>query len=68
MSKLTQLGESQITHSPHDVLTIQLVQPADLPAFVQITWPLQPTVLHPRRFPDASATLTRMTASCRPMR
>jgi hypothetical protein len=35
MSKTTMLGESQITRSAHDTITVELVEPADLTAFVQ---------------------------------
>jgi hypothetical protein len=34
MSKTTMLGESQITRSPHETITVELVEPADMPAFV----------------------------------
>jgi hypothetical protein len=60
MSQVTQLGESQLTHSPHDTITIQLVEPADLPAFVQVTWPLQPTILDPKTFGDSASVIVRM--------
>jgi hypothetical protein len=60
MSQITQLGESQVTHSSHDLIEIQLVQPADLPAFVRIAWPLQPTVIDPKSFGDAASVIVRL--------
>jgi hypothetical protein len=63
MSKTTTLAESQITQSPHDVVTIELVnpEPDDLPPFVQITWPLQPTLIDdPGRFRDTAAAIVQM--------
>jgi hypothetical protein len=47
----TTLAEGAITPSPHNTVTVELVQPADLPAFVQITWPEAPTVCDPRASP-----------------
>jgi hypothetical protein len=60
MSKQTTLGETQITPSPHDVVTVQLIEPADLPAFVQTTWPLQPSVIAPRNFGDTAAAVVKL--------
>jgi hypothetical protein len=54
------LGESQLTQSPHNVVTVELVQPDDLPAFVQISWPLQPTVLDPSSFGDSAALIVKL--------
>ena len=48
MSKTTMLGETQLTQSPNNVVTIELVAPDDMPATVKITWPLLPTVVDPR--------------------
>lgn len=63
MSHTTMLGETQLTQSPHNVVTIELVAPDDMPATVKITWPLLPTVVDPRRFPDTAAVVARMFAS-----
>jgi hypothetical protein len=63
VSKSTTLGESQITPSPHNAVTVELIEADGVPAVVIVQWPLQPTVLHPRRFPDAAATLARMFAT-----
>jgi hypothetical protein len=61
MANVTTLGEAQITRSPHETtITVELVQPADLPAFVQVTWPLQPTVLDPSSFGDSASVIVKL--------
>jgi hypothetical protein len=61
MSKTTTLGESQITQSTHDVVSVELVQPDDMPARVLIHWPLHgPTVVDPQRFGDAARELVKL--------
>jgi hypothetical protein len=39
MSKTTTLGETQLTQSPHDVVSVRLDEPGDLPPTVLIHWP-----------------------------
>jgi hypothetical protein len=60
VSKSTILAESQITPSPHETVTVELVEPADMPAFVQVSWPLQPSVIDPGRFRDTAAVMVRL--------
>ena len=48
MSKITELASSTINGA--DSITIELVEPADMPAIVRITWPSQPTVMGPQAF------------------
>jgi hypothetical protein len=60
MTKQTTLGESQIT--PSDTISVELIAPDSMPAIVKITWPLQPTVCDPRRFPEIAATIARLFA------
>jgi hypothetical protein len=62
MSKSTSLAEGQITPSPHDVVTVVLVQPDDMPAVIRISWPLHPTVCDPRRFPQLAGDVAHMFA------
>jgi hypothetical protein len=71
MSNITPLAESQINRSIRDVVTIELVEPDDRPAFpvigtpptfVRIVWPVQPTVLDPTHFPDVAATVAQLFA------
>jgi hypothetical protein len=60
VSKVTPLASSQITAT--DTLTIELIEADETPAVVIVRWPVKPTVLHPRRFPDAAATIARLFA------
>jgi hypothetical protein len=60
MSKVTELASSQIT--PSDTLAVELVEADETPAVVIIRWPVKPSVVHPRRFPDTAATIARLFA------
>lgn len=61
MSKVTTLASGQI--NGHDSITVELVEANETPAVVIVTWPLKPTVLHPRRFPDVAAVVARLFAT-----
>jgi hypothetical protein len=60
VSKVTPLASNQITAS--DTITVELIEADEIPAVVIVSWPVKPTVLHPRRFPDAAATIARLFA------
>jgi hypothetical protein len=60
MSKQTILASGEITRSPRHTITVELLEPDGVPAVVRIGWPLQPTVVDPRRFPDTAAVIVRM--------
>jgi hypothetical protein len=60
VSKVTPLASNQITAS--DTITVELIEADETPAVVIVGWPVKPTVLHPRRFPDAAATIARLFA------
>jgi hypothetical protein len=60
MSQITELASGQIT--PSEAITVELVARDSMPAIVKITWPLQPTVCDPRRFPDIAGTIARLFA------
>jgi hypothetical protein len=62
-SPITALAEGQITPSPHDVVTVELVTPDGMPPTVRISWPLQPTVCSPRRYTEVAATVMRLLAN-----
>jgi hypothetical protein len=49
--------------SPHNVISIELVEADETPAVVIVTWPTKPTVLHPRRFHDVAAMVARLFAT-----
>jgi hypothetical protein len=61
MSKQTPLAEGQITAT--DTITVELIEDDETPAVVIIRWPDKPSVIHPRRFPDTPAMLTRLFAT-----
>jgi hypothetical protein len=62
MSKVTELASGQITRT--DALTIDLVQPTDMPPAVLIRWPVAPSVLAatPRAIAKVAAALMRIMA------
>jgi hypothetical protein len=55
------LASGTITPSG-DMIEIALIQPDGMPAMVRVAWPLQPTVVDPRRFPDTAAVVVRLFA------
>ena len=61
MSKVTELATGQITAT--ETITVELIEANETPAVVIIRWPARPSVLHPRRFPDAAAVLARLFAA-----
>jgi hypothetical protein len=54
------LASNQITAT--DTITVELIEADETPAVVIVSWPAKPTVLHPRRFPDAAATVAQLFA------
>jgi hypothetical protein len=57
---ISPLASSQINHS--DQLSIELIEPADLPPMVRITWPLQASLIDPKAFPDVAAAIAQLFA------
>jgi hypothetical protein len=55
----TPLASSQINH---DEPKIELVEPDTMPAMVRIVWPVQSTVVDPKRFPDVAAAIAQLFA------
>jgi hypothetical protein len=60
MSQITELAEAQVTQTPHDVVSVELVQPDDLSAIVRVTWPEQPSIVDPKGFGETAAALVKM--------
>jgi hypothetical protein len=60
VSQITQLASGAITAV--DTITIELVEADETPAVVIVRWPVKPTVLHPRRFPDVAAAIAQLFA------
>ena len=46
----------------HDTVSIELLEPADLPPMVRIVWPLQASLIDPKAFPDAAAAIAQLFA------
>jgi hypothetical protein len=56
---ITPLASSQINH---DQVRIELIEPEAMPAMVRIVWPSAPSVVDPKRFPDAAAAIAQLFA------
>jgi hypothetical protein len=46
-----------------DTITTKLIQPADHPPIVRITWPARATIIPPARFTAAAAEAARLFAA-----
>jgi hypothetical protein len=46
----------------HDSISIELLEPADLPPMVRVVWPLQASLIDPKAFPDAAAAIPQLFA------
>ena len=67
MQEITQLAFAQLT--PTDQLVVQLVKPRTRAVerslhrtVVRVVWPLQPTVIDAREFPETAAVVVRLFA------
>jgi hypothetical protein len=40
MPEVTPLAEAQLSRSSHDIITIELVEPANVPPKIKVSWPL----------------------------
>jgi hypothetical protein len=60
MSQVTVLATAQLTAT--DAIAIELIETDETPAVVIVRWPAEPTVNHPRRFPDMAAVAARVFA------
>ena len=58
-SPITPLAGAQIGH---DRIAVELVEPHSMPAVVRVVWPPKPTVIDPKAFPDAAATIAQLFA------
>jgi hypothetical protein len=54
----TQLAHGKITNA--DALTIELVQPPDMPPIIRIRWPDKPSLCPPSQFDAAVAAAMRI--------
>jgi hypothetical protein len=62
-NQTTQLASGLI--NGHDRLTVELVEPADLPVTILITWPAKPSVTDPAKFTALVAATIRVLADAR---
>jgi hypothetical protein len=53
-SPITPLASAEVNH---DQLAIELIEPDGMPPAVRITWPPQPTIIKPERFPEVAAAI-----------
>ena len=58
-SPITPLASAEVNH---DHLKVELIEPDGMPPMVKITWPPQPTIIKPERFPDVAAQLSQLFA------
>jgi hypothetical protein len=65
MDSVHGVGQASGQINGADSILIELVEADETPAVVIVTWPVKPTVLHPRRFPTA---LTLRHAPSQPLR
>ena len=61
MPNRTELATGQITNS--DKLTIELIEPPEQPAVVQIRWPDKPSLYPPAQFDQAVAAAMRVLSN-----
>jgi hypothetical protein len=56
---ITPLASAQINH---DTITIELVEPDSRPPMVRVVWPLQASLIDPKRFPDSASAVATLFA------
>jgi hypothetical protein len=61
MNQTTQLASGLM--NGHDRLTIELVEPPDLPAAVLIRWPAKPSITTPDAYANAAAAVMQVLAA-----
>jgi hypothetical protein len=61
MNQTTQLASGLI--NGHDRLTVELVQPPDLPAAVLIRWPQKPSITTPDAYSNVAAAAMQILAA-----
>jgi hypothetical protein len=63
MSQTTTLAEGQLTRSPHDTITVELIEPANASAMIAIQWPLKATLVSASQYEYAAAAAMRILAN-----
>ena len=65
MTQSTTLAQGLINGA--DTITIELIQPADMPAVVRVVWPTAPTITTPARYLEVASTAMRLLAEASTM-
>jgi hypothetical protein len=63
MSKIIELASGQFTPSPHNTISIELIEPVGGQAIVRVTWPLQPTITSAAKYAEMAAVAMRILAN-----
>jgi hypothetical protein len=58
---ITTLSAGQINGA--DTLTVELMQPADMPIVIMVRWPAAPTITTPGKLNETAATVMRILAN-----
>jgi hypothetical protein len=61
MNQTTQLASGRI--NGHDRLTIELVQPPDMPAAILLRWPQKPSITTPDAYSNVAAAAMQILAA-----
>jgi hypothetical protein len=56
------LSAGTINHSAAE-LVVELIEPANNPSIIRITWPARASIIPPSRFNQVAADLTRLIAA-----
>jgi hypothetical protein len=59
--KPIQLASGQV--NGHDRLTVELVQPTDMPAAILLTWPQKPSITTPDAYSNVAAAAMQILAA-----
>jgi hypothetical protein len=57
----TQLAHGKITNA--DSLTVELIEPPDLPSAIRIRWPQQATITTPDAYANVAASIMQILAA-----
>jgi hypothetical protein len=60
---ISQIAELATAITAADTITVELVEADETPAVVIVRWPVERTVLHPRRFPSTAEAVARTFAT-----
>jgi hypothetical protein len=61
MNKTTQLASGKVTNA--DTLTVELVEPPEMPPIIRIGWPAKPSITTPDAYANAAAAAMQALAA-----